>query len=114
MAVMADSLDGLDRVADLATVYSGLLDVLDLTDVTVIGNSIGGWIAAELGLLGSPRVGRLVMVDAVGIGKRQGQRVDSEGGGRFSDPGKRLAANDRFGRCVREHGGQSDIDRMFP
>ena len=37
------------------------------TDVTVIGNSIGGWIAAEMALLASPRVSRAVLVDAVGI-----------------------------------------------
>jgi pimeloyl-ACP methyl ester carboxylesterase/quercetin dioxygenase-like cupin family protein len=59
--------EGLDTVRDLAILYSGLLDQLDLSDVTVIGNSIGGWIAAEIALVGSPRVGRLVLVDAVGI-----------------------------------------------
>lgn len=59
--------DGLDSIAALATVYAALLDELDLTDVTVIGNSIGGWITAELALLGSPRVSSVVLVDAVGI-----------------------------------------------
>ncbi|WP_432824929.1 alpha/beta fold hydrolase [Dactylosporangium sp. CA-092794] len=54
-------------VADLAAVYDAFLDDLDLHDVTVIGNSIGGWIAAELALRGSARIGRVVLVDAVGI-----------------------------------------------
>lgn len=58
---------GLTTVRDLAAVYVALLDDLDLTDVTVVGNSIGGWIAAEVGLLGSPRVGQIVLVNAVGI-----------------------------------------------
>lgn len=44
-----------------------MLDELDLTEVTVIGNSLGGWIAAELALAGSPRISGVVMVDAVGI-----------------------------------------------
>ena len=44
-----------------------LLEELDLTDVTVIGNSIGGWIAAEVALLHSPRITRLVLIDAVGL-----------------------------------------------
>jgi pimeloyl-ACP methyl ester carboxylesterase len=57
----------LDSIEALARLYAGLLDAEDLRDVTVIGNSIGGWIASELGLLNSPRVGRLVLVDAVGI-----------------------------------------------
>jgi pimeloyl-ACP methyl ester carboxylesterase len=59
--------EALDSIGGLARVYAALLDELDLTDVTVIGNSIGGWITAELALLGSPRVGRVVLVDAVGI-----------------------------------------------
>jgi pimeloyl-ACP methyl ester carboxylesterase len=57
----------LDSIAGLARVYAALLDQLDLHDVTVVGNSIGGWIAAELALLDSPRVGSLVLVDAAGI-----------------------------------------------
>jgi pimeloyl-ACP methyl ester carboxylesterase len=58
---------GLDSVAGLAALYSGLLDDLGLEDLTVIGNSVGGWIAAELALLGSPRISRMVLLDAVGI-----------------------------------------------
>jgi pimeloyl-ACP methyl ester carboxylesterase len=44
-----------------------LLDQLDLRDVTLIGNSIGGWIAAELALLAPARLGGAIIVDAVGI-----------------------------------------------
>jgi pimeloyl-ACP methyl ester carboxylesterase len=59
--------DGLASIDGLAAVYRALLDELDLGDVTVIGNSIGGWVAAELALLNSPRVGALVLIDPVGI-----------------------------------------------
>jgi pimeloyl-ACP methyl ester carboxylesterase len=59
--------DTLAGVGALARVYADLLDTMDIWDVTVIGNSIGGWIAAELALLGSPRVSGAVLVDAVGI-----------------------------------------------
>jgi pimeloyl-ACP methyl ester carboxylesterase len=59
--------DGLHTVAGLAAVYSALLDDLELENVTVIGNSVGGWIAAELALLGTPRVSGIVLLDAVGI-----------------------------------------------
>jgi pimeloyl-ACP methyl ester carboxylesterase len=59
--------DGLDSPRGLAAVYAALLDDLDLHDVTVVGNSIGGWIAAELAILGSDRVSSYVLVDAVGI-----------------------------------------------
>jgi len=59
--------DGLTTIRQLAALYARLLDELDLDDVTVVGNSIGGWIAQELALLGSPRVGRVVLVDSVGV-----------------------------------------------
>jgi pimeloyl-ACP methyl ester carboxylesterase len=59
--------EALDSVEKLATLYAGLLDKLSLEDVTVIGNSVGGWIAAEMAVLGSPRISRLVLLDAVGI-----------------------------------------------
>jgi pimeloyl-ACP methyl ester carboxylesterase len=59
--------DGLTSIAGLAALYRELLEQLDLHDVTVIGNSIGGWIAAELALLSSTRISSIVLVDAVGI-----------------------------------------------
>ncbi len=58
---------GLRDIRGLAPLYTALLAELDLTDVTVVGNSIGGWIAAEMALLGSSSVSGLVLVDAVGI-----------------------------------------------
>jgi pimeloyl-ACP methyl ester carboxylesterase len=59
--------DALADMAGLAALYRELLDRLGLDGVTVIGNSIGGWIAAELALLGSPRISGVALVDAVGI-----------------------------------------------
>ncbi|GAA0566662.1 alpha/beta hydrolase [Paractinoplanes ferrugineus] len=59
--------EGFDSVAVLARAYVALLDRLDLTGVTVVGNSFGGWLAAEIALLGSPRVSAAVLIDAIGI-----------------------------------------------
>jgi len=59
--------EGLDSIRLLGRVYTRLLDELGLTGVTVVGNSIGGWIAAEIALLGSPRVSGVVLVDAAGL-----------------------------------------------
>ena len=59
--------DALDSIPGLAALYGALLDQLDLADVTVIGNSVGGWIAAEIALRKSPRVSGIVLIDAVGI-----------------------------------------------
>jgi pimeloyl-ACP methyl ester carboxylesterase len=61
----------LTTIAGLAAVYASLLRELDLTDVCVIGNSIGGWIAAELALAESAaadcRVSSVVLADAAGL-----------------------------------------------
>jgi pimeloyl-ACP methyl ester carboxylesterase len=59
--------EGLHSAGGLAALYLGLLDDLGLEDVTVIGNSVGGWIAAELALLDSPRLSGIALLDAVGI-----------------------------------------------
>ncbi|WOX11168.1 alpha/beta hydrolase [Streptomyces sp. N50] len=57
-----------DTVADLAIAYLDLLDTLDLKGVMVIGNSIGGWIAAEMALRDNQgRIGALTLLNAVGI-----------------------------------------------
>ncbi|PRY32700.1 alpha/beta fold hydrolase [Umezawaea tangerina] len=57
----------LSSMAGLAEVYVQLLEDEDLHDVVVVGNSMGGWTAAEMALLGSDRISGIVLVDAVGI-----------------------------------------------
>jgi len=57
----------LDSMRKLAEVYRILLDRLGLIGVTVMGSSIGGWIAAELTLIARERVGRLILLDAAGL-----------------------------------------------
>jgi pimeloyl-ACP methyl ester carboxylesterase len=58
---------GLTGVTALAEAYVALLEQLDLTGVTLIGNSFGGWLAAEIALQHSPRVSGAVIIDGVGI-----------------------------------------------
>jgi pimeloyl-ACP methyl ester carboxylesterase len=59
--------DALNSIRGLAALYVALLDQLGLGDVTVVGNSIGGWIAAEMALLESTRISGAILIDAVGI-----------------------------------------------
>jgi pimeloyl-ACP methyl ester carboxylesterase len=58
---------GLTTVAGLARVYAAFLDHLGLDGVTVVGNSVGGWIAAELALLHPAHLKSLVIIDGGGI-----------------------------------------------
>jgi pimeloyl-ACP methyl ester carboxylesterase len=59
--------DWLTTIPRLAEVYARLLDQLDLDGVTMVGNSVGGWIASELALRDSRRIRSMVLIDAVGI-----------------------------------------------
>jgi pimeloyl-ACP methyl ester carboxylesterase len=59
--------DRFTRIDDLVLVYLALLEKLNLKNVVVVGNSMGGWIAAELALRQSPRIAGLVLLNAVGI-----------------------------------------------
>jgi|GEM_PF-4575411 pimeloyl-ACP methyl ester carboxylesterase len=59
--------DWLTTIGGLAEVYDKLLDQLQFSDVAVISSSIGGGIAAELAIRGSPKLSGAVLADAVGI-----------------------------------------------
>jgi pimeloyl-ACP methyl ester carboxylesterase len=58
---------GMRSVDDLSYSYLDLLDQLDLRDLTVVGVSIGAWIAAEIAVKSTARMSRLVMANAVGV-----------------------------------------------
>ncbi len=58
---------GMRSVDDLSYFYLDLLDQLDLRDITVVGVSLGAWIAAEIAVKSTARMARLVMANAVGI-----------------------------------------------
>jgi pimeloyl-ACP methyl ester carboxylesterase len=59
--------DRFARVDDLALAYLDLIERLDLSDVVIVGNSIGGWIAAEMALRKSPSIAGIILLNAVGI-----------------------------------------------
>jgi pimeloyl-ACP methyl ester carboxylesterase len=65
-----------DTMYDLVNLYLSILDSIPSDDVTVIGFSFGGWIAAELAVANPKRLGRLVLIDSVGI--KLGGREDRD------------------------------------
>jgi len=65
-----------DTMYDLVQLYLAILDGISADDVTVIGFSFGGWIAAELAVAHPKRLGRLILVDPVGI--KLGGREDRD------------------------------------
>jgi pimeloyl-ACP methyl ester carboxylesterase len=63
-------------VADIAYLYLDLLDRLALDDVILVGSSFGGWLALELAVRSSSRLGGVVLIDALGV--KFGGRDDVE------------------------------------
>jgi pimeloyl-ACP methyl ester carboxylesterase len=60
--------DALDTVAELADLYTKYLAEKDLEDVLVVGNSMGGWLGAELAVRDTDhRLRALVLIDALGV-----------------------------------------------
>jgi pimeloyl-ACP methyl ester carboxylesterase len=57
----------LDSIDDLVFHYVDLLDTLELDRVSIVGTSLGGWIAAEIAVAHPERVERLILVGAAGI-----------------------------------------------
>ena len=57
----------LDRVGDLACFYLDLIDQLGLSNVHLIGTSLGGWIAADLAHRSCEKLASLTLVGAAGL-----------------------------------------------
>lgn len=56
-----------DTIYDLVHLHRALLDAMPDGPVTLVGLSFGGWLAAELAACRPHRLGRLVLVDPLGI-----------------------------------------------
>jgi pimeloyl-ACP methyl ester carboxylesterase len=52
---------------DVSYIFLDLLEKLKLKDVTLVGFSLGGWIASEMATKNTSRIKKLVLVDAYGI-----------------------------------------------
>lgn len=62
-----EDLEHLDSVADLILYYDDLFDRLGLGRVDLVGHSFGAMVAAEYAATFRDRVGKLVLIDAMGL-----------------------------------------------
>jgi len=62
-----EAIHQLDSLLDLVAYYAELLDRLELRSATVVGHSVGGMLACELGAAMPDRIERLVLIDALGL-----------------------------------------------
>ena len=59
--------DWLDNIHDMAYFYLDLFEQLDLRDIHLAGNSMGGWIAMEIAVRNASRLKSLTVFGAAGV-----------------------------------------------
>ena len=59
--------DNLRSIDDISYLYLDLLDQMDLKKVTILGFSVGGWLAAEMASKSCGRIEKLVLTGALGV-----------------------------------------------
>ena len=72
----SDAADWMESVRDLARYYLWFLDVLGLPRASILGSSMGGWVAAELATMNPHAVDRLILVAAAGLKPEHGEILD--------------------------------------
>jgi pimeloyl-ACP methyl ester carboxylesterase len=63
------------RVSTLTDFVSGFIDALQIKKATVVGHSLGGWVAARLAASHPDQVDKLVLVDAAGYAEDQARLI---------------------------------------
>jgi pimeloyl-ACP methyl ester carboxylesterase len=63
----SDTPDWLDNVSDLANFYLDFIKQLGLTNVNLVGHSVGGWIAADLATRNTSALRSLTLICPAGI-----------------------------------------------
>ncbi|HYI87603.1 MAG TPA: alpha/beta hydrolase [Burkholderiales bacterium] len=64
---LSDEPEWLENIHDVAYFYLDFLKQLDLRNVTVVGSSMGGWIAMEMAVRDTARMKSLVLVSPAGV-----------------------------------------------
>lgn len=63
----SDTPDWLDNMSDLAYFYLDFMAALELDGVHLAGNSLGGWLAAEIAVRSTARIRTLTLVSSAGL-----------------------------------------------
>jgi pimeloyl-ACP methyl ester carboxylesterase len=63
----SDEPEWLENIHDVAYFYLDFLQALDLHEAVIVGSSMGGWMAMEMAVRNTARIGSLVLVSPAGI-----------------------------------------------
>lgn len=64
---LSDIDDNIDSVEDLAYFYLDMINDLKLENVSLMGSSLGGWLAVEMAIISPHIINKLVLIDAAGV-----------------------------------------------
>ncbi len=64
------------QIQHQAVFYNWFLQAAGLQNVNLVGVGLGGWIAAEMAVMDTSRLGHLVLVGAAGLRPRHGEMLD--------------------------------------
>jgi len=73
----SDTPDWLDNIHDLAYFYLDLIEQLKLKNVHLVGNSLGGWIAAEIAVRSTKHLASLTLAGSAGLHVPGVAQIDS-------------------------------------
>jgi pimeloyl-ACP methyl ester carboxylesterase len=73
---LSDTAEHLGSIDDLAYFYLDLIEQYDLKELTLVGSSIGAWLAMEIATKNRTRLARLVLDNPVGL--RFGERTERD------------------------------------
>ena len=104
--------DGFRTVHDLAYLYLDLLDRQDLQNVTLVGSSFGGWIGLEMCVRCVGRIGRLALIDTLGV--KFGGREERDIADIYALPAEELLRRTFFepGRAVPDYARLAEDEAM--
>jgi len=102
--------DGFRTVHDLAYLYLDLLERQDFRNVMLVGSSFGGWIALEMCIRCVERIGRLALIDALGV--KFGGREERDIADIYALPGDELLRRTFFDprRAVPDYARLDDAE----
>lgn len=63
----SESNESIDSVQDLAFFILDFIDKLELNDITLMGSSLGGWLAMEISAISPEKIAKLILIDSFGI-----------------------------------------------
>jgi pimeloyl-ACP methyl ester carboxylesterase len=66
----------LESLIDLSRFYLWIIQELGISKATLLGHSLGGWIAAEMAVMSPATVDRLILISPVGLRPREGEITD--------------------------------------